>query len=190
MLVSEKLWKTFEIEGEFFFVNNEKQAQKSLLKPMFICCQFLHIGVVSVAFGPSWSFWSKPTPEGASIPDLSKLSRYKFHYDDMKPRFADKLKICCKDTDSLLYRVETKNLYSEMATFKPLLDLSDYPQEHFLHEKTKKKIPLMMTDEWQGKVMCEVVCLQSKVYSFQFWRRCQTEWKKSTEKCQKNPKIP
>ena len=86
----------------------------------------------------------------------------------MKPRFGDKIKVCYKDTDSLLYRVETENLYSEMATFKHLLDLSDYPEEHFLHDKTNKKVPLTMTDELQGKVLSEVVCLQSKLYSIQF----------------------
>ena len=86
----------------------------------------------------------------------------------MKPRFGDKIKVCYKDTDSLLSRVETENLYSEMAAFKHLLDLSDYPEEHFLHDKTNKKVPPTMTDELQGKVLSEVVCLRSKLYSFQF----------------------
>ena len=86
----------------------------------------------------------------------------------MKPRFGDKIKVCYKDTDSLLYRVETENLFSEMATFKRLLDLSDYPEEHFLHDKTNKKVALTMTDELRGKVLSEVVCLRSKLYSVQF----------------------
>ena len=67
-----------------------------------------------------------------------------------------------------MYRVETENLYSEMATFKHLLDLSNYPEEHLLHDKTNKKVPLTMTDELQGKVLSEVVCLRSKLYSIQF----------------------
>ena len=85
----------------------------------------------------------------------------------MKPRFGDKIKVCYKDTDSLLYRVETENFYSEIATFKHFLDLSDYPAEHFLHDKMNKKVPLTMTYELQGKVLSEVVCLQSKLYSIQ-----------------------
>ena len=124
-------------------------------------------GLVSVSFAPSKVVWSRPTPEGASILDLSKLSLYKFHYDEMKPRFGDKIKVCYKDTDSLLYTVETENLYSEMATFKHLLDLSDYPEEHFLHDKTNKKVPLTMTDELQGKVLSQVVCLRSKLFSIE-----------------------
>ena len=117
---------------------------------------------------PSKIVWSKPTPVGASLLDLSELSLYKFHYEEMKPHFGDKIKVCHKDTDSLLYRVETENLYSEMAAFKHLLDLSDYHEEHFLHDKRNEKVPLTMTDELQGKVLSEVVCLRSKLYGIQF----------------------
>ena len=55
-----------------------------------------------------------------------------------------------------------------MTTFKHLLDLSDYPADHFLHDKSNKKVPLTMTDELQGKIMLEVVCLRSKLYSIEF----------------------
>ena len=86
----------------------------------------------------------------------------------MKPRFGDKIKVCYKDTDSLLYRVETENLYSEGVTFEHLLDLSDYPEEHFLQDKPNRKVPLTMTDELQGKILSEVVCLRPKLYNIQF----------------------
>ena len=42
-----------------------------------------------LSFAPCKIVWSKPTPVGASILDLSKLSLYKFHYEEMKPRFGD-----------------------------------------------------------------------------------------------------
>ena len=161
---------------EYLFVNNEKQAEKSLLKPTFKSYQIFHNGLVSVSFAPSKIVWLKPTPVGASILDLSKLSLYKFHYEEMKPRFGDKIKVCYKDTDSLLYRVETENLYSEMATFKHLLDLSDYPEEHFLHDETNKKVPLTMTDELQGKVLSEVFNL--KAVSNRVQKEYKKVWKK------------
>ena len=55
-----------------------------------------------------------------------------------------------------------------MQGFKHLLDLSDYPEFHFLQEKSNKKVPFTMTDELQGRVLNEVVCLRSKLYSIQF----------------------
>ena len=84
---------------EILFVNNEKQAEKSLLKPTFKSYQIIHKGLVSVSFAPNKIVWSKPIPVGASILDLSKLSLYKFHREEMKPRFGDKTEVCYKDTD-------------------------------------------------------------------------------------------
>ena len=143
---------------ETLFVNNAKLFEKSLLKPTLNSYQIVHNGLVSVSFAPSKIVWSKPTPVGAPILDLSKLSLDKFHYDQMKPRFSDKIKVGYKNRDSLLYRVETENLFSEIASFKHLLDPSDYPKGHFLHDKTNKKVQLSMKDEMQGKVLSEVVC--------------------------------
>ena len=55
-----------------------------------------------------------------------------------------------------------------MAFFNHLPDLSDYPQDDFLHNPTSKKVSLTMTDEIQGKVLREVVCLRSKLYSIDY----------------------
>ena len=48
------------------------------------------------------------------------------------------------------------------------LSSTDYPEDHFLHDKTNKKVPLTTTDELNGKVLKEVVCLRSKLYSFDY----------------------
>ena len=149
--------ENLRMRREILFVNNEKPAENSLLKPTFKSHRISHNGLVSVSFAPSKNNWSRLTLVGASILDLSKLSLYKFHYDEMKLRFGDKIKVCYKDTDSLLCTVETENLYSEMATFMHLLDLGDYLEEHFLHDKTNEKVPLTMRDQLQRKVMSEVV---------------------------------
>ena len=86
----------------------------------------------------------------------------------MKPKFGDSLKVVYKDTDSLLYRIETDDLYSDMESFKHLLDLSDYPQNHKLFDSTNKKVPLTMKDELNGQIMLEATCLRSKLYSIKY----------------------
>ena len=84
----------------------------------------------------------------------------------MLPRYgSDQLKVVKKDTDSLLCRIQTNDLYADMSTFKHLLNLSDYPEDHILIDKTNKKVPLSMTDELNRKILKEVVCLRSKLYS-------------------------
>ena len=102
--------------------------------------------------------WNEPTPVGAAILDPSKLTLYGFHYKEMKPRYGYSITVVYKDTDSLLYRVETNNLYSDMGNLKHLFDLSDYLTSHPLFDASNKKVPLTRTDELQGKVLEEVVC--------------------------------
>ena len=85
------------------------------------------------------------------------------------PRYSsDHLKVAYKDTDSLLYQIQTPDLYKDMASFKHLLDLSDCPKDHYLYDPSNKKVPLTMTDELQGKILREVVCLRSKLYSIDY----------------------
>ena len=86
----------------------------------------------------------------------------------MKPKFGDSLKAVFKDTDSLLYRRETNDLYSDMESFKHFLDLSDYPQNHNMFNSTNKKVPLTKNDELNGQIMLEATCLRSKLYSIKY----------------------
>ena len=99
----------------------------------------------------------------------------------MKPRFGSSLTVVYKDTDSLLYRIQTDDLYSDMESFKNLLDLSDYPKTHKLYDPTNKKVPLTMKDELNGRVMLECTCLRSKLYSIKF-ETCLKESAKGTQK--------
>ena len=83
---------------EILFVSSKEQAEKHLQKANFKGFQTIHDNLVSVTFSPNKISWSKPTPVGASIHDLSKLCLYRFHYDEMKPRYGNRLKVCYKDT--------------------------------------------------------------------------------------------
>ena len=146
------------------FVTTKTQAEHFIQRATFKNFKNNSKNLVSVSPRASSVVRNKPTPFCATILDLSKLSFHKFHYKEMIPRYgSDRLKVAYKDTDALLYRIKTANLYEDMSTFKHLLDLPDYPEDHFLHDKTNKKVPLTMTDELHGKVLKEVVCLRSKL---------------------------
>ena len=121
------------------FLSTEPEAKTCTLKPTFLKIQIIHDSLVSVNFTQSSIFWNKPTPVGSAILDLSKIVLHKFHYNEMEPKFGDSLKVVYKDTDSLLYRIETNDLYSDMESFKHSLNLSDYPQKHKLFDSTNKK---------------------------------------------------
>ena len=148
------------------FVGNVQKAESVIQKPSFKSFKTVNENLVNVSFKSSSVLWDKPTPVRASILDISKLSLYKFQYEQMVTRYsAAKLKLAYKDTDSLLYCVETENLYQDMAGFTHLLDLFDYLPDNFLYDPTNKNVPLTMTYELQGEALWEVVCLRSKLYS-------------------------
>ena len=86
----------------------------------------------------------------------------------MKPKFGDSLKVVYRDTVSLLYRIETDDLYSDMESFKHLLDLSDYPQNHKLFDSTNKNEPLTMKNKLNGQIMLEASSPRSKPYSIKY----------------------
>ena len=150
------------------FVSNESQAQKLTAKPTFKAFQIMNDDLYSVYSSIPKIKWDKPTPVGAAILDLSKLALYNFHYNEMKPRYGERICVTYKDTDSLLYRIETVDLYEDMKKFKHLLDLSDYPTDHPLYDPINKKVPLNMSDELNGEVLEECVILRSKMYSIKF----------------------
>ena len=135
------------------FVSNPQQAETFAERATFNSFQNIRQDLGSVSFKNSYVVWTKPTPVGAAILDLSKLCLYKFHYEEMFPRYwSGPLKVAYKDTNSLLYFIETPDPYKDKASFKHLLDLSDYTQDHFFQDPTSKKVPLTLTVEIQSKI--------------------------------------
>ena len=62
---------------------------------------------------------NKPVCLGQAILDLSKIVMYVFRYDYMKPKYGGNLKLCYMDTDSLIYRMQTKD---SMKTLQMMLN--------------------------------------------------------------------
>lgn len=72
--------------------------------------------------------FNKPIYVGFSVLDVSKLLMYEFHYDIMLEKYGDKLNLCYQDTDSLIYEVETEDVYKDMGEMKEYFDSSDIPK--------------------------------------------------------------
>ena len=108
---------------------------------------------------------NKPIFIGFCILDLSKLLMYDFHYDVIKRRYREKAQLCFTDTDSLLYHIETPDVYKDMQEQLHLYDTSDYPKDHFLHSIENKKKLGKMKDEMSGVAIVEFAGLRAKMYS-------------------------
>ena len=108
---------------------------------------------------------NKPFSVGMSILDLSKFFMYDFHYNVMKAHFKNRLTLLYTDTDSLIYEIESSDVYDELAQIKKYFDFSNYPPDHFLYSNENKKVPGSIKDECASQPIAEFVGLRSKMYS-------------------------
>ena len=99
--------------------------------------------------------------------ELSKLHMYKFHYDIMKKKYGDKIRLLFTDTDSLMYEIETEDFYKDMGEMREHFDLAGYPMSNPLYDPTNNKVVGKFKDETNGDPILEFVGLRAKMYSFQ-----------------------
>ena len=111
---------------------------------------------------------NKPVYLGQAILDLSKTVMYEFHYDYMKRKYDDdKLTLCCMDTDSLIYDIETDDFYRDIADdVASRFDTSGYNPDRPLPVGLNKKVIGLMKDELGGDIMKEFVTLRPKMYAY------------------------
>ena len=150
-------------------VNTKEKFKKLVAKPNFRSRKIFSENLVSVHMKKTSLTMNKPVYLGMCILELSKIIMFDFHYNYIKPKYADKAKLLFTDTDSLMYEIETEDFYKDIAgDVKNRFDTSDYPEKHPSGIPTgiNKKVLGMMKDEAAGKIIKEFVGLRSKLYSF------------------------
>ena len=150
-------------------VNTEEKLKKLVAKPNFRSRKIFSENLVSVHMKQTSLTMNKPVYLGMCILDLSKTVMFDFHYNYIKPKYANKAKLLFTDTDSLLYEIETEDFYKDISRdVRNRFDTSDYPQNHPSGIPTgiNKKVLGMMKDEAAGKNIKEFVGLRAKLYSF------------------------
>jgi hypothetical protein len=74
---------------------------------------------------------NKPIFAGMAILDLSKVHMYQFHYEYIKPKYGDNVKLLFTDTDSLTYEIKCEDVYRDMELdLLERFDTYDYPKDH------------------------------------------------------------
>ena len=150
-------------------VSAEKRFKKIVAQPTFKSFTIFHQHLLAVERSISELTLNRPIYTGISVLDLSKILMYDWHYNFVKKHYlAEKSKLLFTDTDSLVYRIETKDLYSDMLQHQAKFDFSGYPQDHSCYSPTNKKVIGKMKDELNGSLMREFVGLRAKMYSLQY----------------------
>lgn len=142
-------------------------AKALISKPNFKSCITFNENLVAIELQKSKIKLNKPIAIGVAILEISKYLMYEFHYDFMLKNLDYRdCKLLYTDTDSLIYHIKGDNVYSLIKQHKDRFDTSDYalgnPFDIGLYNK---KIPGLMKDENNGRIMTEFVGLRAKMYS-------------------------
>ena len=87
----------------------------------------------------------KPVYLGLSILEISKKLINKFSYDNVKPKYGEKAKLCYMDTDSFIAYIKTEGIYSDISKdVETNFDTSNHEVDRPLpNGKNNKVISLM-----------------------------------------------
>ena len=114
-------------------------------------------------------YFNKPIYVGQAILDLSKTLMFDFHYNYIREKYDDEAELLFTDTDSLMYLIETDDVYHDFAAdVKKKFDTSDYPENHpsGIETGVNKKVIGKFEDEAAGRQITHFVGLRPKLYSF------------------------
>ena len=109
---------------------------------------------------------NKPIYLANSILDDSKRLMYDFHYNFMLEKVKrEDIDLLFTDTDSLCYEIRKTDIFEIIKDNKDYFDLSDYPKDDILYDKTNKKVIGKFKNE-SIKQITEFVGLRAKLYAF------------------------
>ncbi|GFX55757.1 uncharacterized protein TNCV_3428281 [Trichonephila clavipes] len=148
------------------------KVEKLIAKPNFKGRTIFDESLAAIHMNKTKVLFNKPIYVGMSILDLSKhfFLMYDFHYNVMKPKYGDHLKLLYMDTDSFIYDIKTDDFYEDMKGMIDHFDTSDYQENNrYGLPRVNKKVLGKMKDENAGKILEEFVGLRSKMYA------CKTE---------------
>lgn len=110
-----------------------------------------------------------PVYLGQAILHISKTLMYTFYYDYLKPKYNDKVKLCCMDAYSFIIHIETEDFYKDIANdVDEWLDTSGYSKEidRPIAKDKNKKILGIFKDELNEEVVIESTNVRAKLYVF------------------------
>ena len=83
----------------------------------------------------------------------------------MLSKYGSPAKLACTDTDSLIYHIQTPDLYKDMTDNMDAYDTSDYPVDQPLHSRINANVLGKMKDECLSLAPQEFLGLRANIYS-------------------------
>ena len=147
-------------------VSNTKDYLKSTSKPNYMSHKIFDSKLVTIRESKVTLTLNKPAYIGMCILELSKVLMYEFHYDYIKNKFGNNSRLLFTDTDSLMYKIKTEDVYEDFSNDKEMFDFSNYSTKSKCYDNSKKLVVGKMKDETAGVAIEEFVGLKPKMYSY------------------------
>ena len=139
-------------------VNNAKDYKKWISRPNFISQIIFDKNFVAIHEIKPVLTLAKPIYVEFSVLELSKYFMFDFHYNYIKRKYNAKLVFT--GTDSLVYEIETNEVYEDFYNDKYLFDLSNYPKDLEFFYSVSEKVNSKTKDVFTGKINDEFVRLK------------------------------
>ena len=150
-------------------VTSDKRRKRLVSEPNYHSHKKFSDHLMAIEMKKTRVKMTKPLYLGMSILDISKTLMYKFWYHYINPKYGDKAKLCCMDTDSFIIYVITEDFFEDISNdVKKWFHTSNYDKidKRRLPIGKNKKIPGLFKDELEGKIIIEVVAVKPKIYAY------------------------
>jgi hypothetical protein len=150
-----------------YLVVSKNRAETLVQSPFYKSFKIINEHLTAILLGPKEIKLDKPLQIGFSILELSKRFMYESYYLTFMTYFGGikNFFLLMTDTDSIMAGVRTRNLGKAFKDLSHIMDFSNLPSTHKLHNNTHKNQLHRFKDETKGGVCSAFVGLKSKCYS-------------------------
>ena len=96
-------------------VTSEKRRKRLVSEPNYHSNKTFSDYFMAIEMKKTRVKMTKPLYLGMSILDISKILMYKFWYDYIRPKYADRTKLCYTDTDSFIIYIKTEYFLEDIS---------------------------------------------------------------------------
>ena len=95
-------------------VVTEERRKKLVSEPNYDSCKQFSESLMAIEMRKTEVLMDKPIAVGQAILDISKTLMSEFHYDYLKPKYQDRVKLCYMDTDSFILHIQTNDFFKDI----------------------------------------------------------------------------
>ena len=99
------------------------------------------------------------------ILDLSKVLIYEFHHDYIKREYCNNSRLLFTDTDKLMYKRKTEDVYEKFSSDNKMFDFSNYSTKWKYYDNSNKLVIGKRKDETYRVAIKDFAVLKPKMYS-------------------------